>query len=987
MKLDALYEQMLLTPCRSKEELNQWIKTFFGIPLPDYTLDEDSTSSPMQFVWDVYETALTGKRDRTTFVVAASRNSCKCLKEGTLVATPQGPVEIQNLKPGDTVYDENGNPVKVTAVHDQGVQDCVDLINSRHTIATCTKNHIWLTCDTRTPDKLIERKTSELRGGVRIKRVTLEMPLGSKREPLAYALGALLGDGCSTECGVRISSENSLIPTKVAEILGTFWTKMKGNYTYIIRAPKKGPKWAFSDFYEDCIRGRKAHEKLANLEEIKTWDRQSLVEFVAGLMDTDGSVYITRKTGFQLHINFGVQSKSMVDAFVYACQALWQFTPTIYISNHKHYVNGPLYYVKINHAYYSKRILKELTPHIVTERKKYKEEYDSIESNNFNEEGYGVKLQDAGRHRCWDITVDSPTSLYCLYNGAVTHNTLSVAILEVLLMLHFGRDIIHMAAILDQSLAAVGYINKFMRTPAIQKYSVTDNKRVKALNKLPLTDLRGSENATLKVLVASKDSSNAQHASVLCYDELDLLEKRVLSESAMIGDPDRTGKPPIFIYLSSRKSASGPIQEKINQSADPKYGIALHKWSVADIMIPCPEDVHRPDLPEVSQWVHKESLEIKQEEEMKHLPPMHLDMYEEVKAFSGCVNCAAFLVCKGRSVRQKSQPSSILRDIPFVRTILRETGDPEQVKAQILNLKPESSGVVFNKFDKSIHCKNLPEAYKFAFGVDANVPFFTKQSFIRELAANGWRLTCGVDFGYTDPAAAVLVAYHRGLDKCIILHTEMSPGFSNMDWLMYVKSKIYDQFGFDLLCPDTADRSAPGIASKLGMPARSKKPSKIETGVSWIRARLWSPARQTYGLIVVRDGTTDAIITAFEQWQYRKGPMGFLFGEFETDSMPTHCLDACRYGIDPYVMAGVVQSSARMGDLPGTLLNPDDAQRVLTSVEASLSTKENFQEAMSMHYQYTSGIQLTWPDAQKMDNSRDKDEQPLQRTGNFIYSF
>jgi hypothetical protein len=324
-----------------------------------------------------------------------------------------------------------------------------------------------------------------------------------------------------------------------------------------------------------------------------------------------------------------------------------------------------------------------------------------------------------------------------------------------------------------------------------------------------------------------------------------------------------------------------------------------------------------------------------------------------------------------------------------VRTVLRETGDVEQIRAQVLNERPESSGVVYNRFNRLIHVKTLEESYKFAFGeYPSPESKMNKVSFVKALSLSGWRLTCGVDFGYTDPAAAVLVAYSRSQDKVIVLHAEMATGFSNPDWLAYVKKSIYDRFGFDLLCPDTADRSSPGVASKLGMAARSKKPQKIETGVSWIRAHLWSPAKQDYSLIVLGDKSTEHMILSFERWQYKRGPMGFLYGEYEEGSEYDHGHDSLRYAIDPYIMAGSANYSLHTRySIPGQVLTNEEASKHLTSVERELHTVEGFQEAMTDQYNQQFGLRLDFSGA-KIDNRLDNNnETPVRTTGNLVFSF
>jgi len=65
-------------PCKTREELRQHMRIFLKVDFPDVIVDEESTSTPFNFVWQVYNTMLTGKGP-TRHVVAASRGSSKTL--------------------------------------------------------------------------------------------------------------------------------------------------------------------------------------------------------------------------------------------------------------------------------------------------------------------------------------------------------------------------------------------------------------------------------------------------------------------------------------------------------------------------------------------------------------------------------------------------------------------------------------------------------------------------------------------------------------------------------------------------------------------------------------------------------------------------------------------------------------------------------------------------------------------------------------------
>jgi len=957
-QLQAIYEEQFWKPCETKEQLRLWILTYLGIELPDTVVSQYSDSCPMDFVWDVYSAALTGDPKRTSFVVAASRNSMKCLQEGTLVATPSGPVPIEKINIGDTVYDHVGKPIKVIGHWDQGEQPVYALRHGREIIAHATEKHIWSTFDTRKPAVFEDKKTSELREGRHIKRIELNVPFGSRKVPEAYAIGALLGDGCSTEDGVRISSSDNRIPDKVAELLGSPGvTKLNGNHTYIVRSPLgPGKRWECSEFYEKWCRDRKAHEKLASYEEILKWDRRSIVAFIAGLIDTDGSVFVRNGS---LYFSLGMQAREVIETFQKLFFALWQRTPKIeeiHVASKKWgaYKNGPLLKAEINHNHFCVRAYRELEEFLVV-KKIAPEIIDSLSSNNFNPAGFGVKKEFVGVRRCYDLTVDSPESLYCLHNGAVTHNTLTSAVIEFLMMVHFGRDIVHQAAILDQSLACIGYLDRFLALPMVMKHADSDSKRQKILRNMPLNPYKKIGYAKLQVIVATRKSANAQRASCLIFDELDLIDKDVLSESTFIADPDRTGKPPIFIYLSSRKSAVGPIQEKIEMASDPSSGVRLHRWNIVDFMKPCPPERHQPELPRSDMYIHRETLLLKDKESFDNIPISMKDSYDHVSAYEGCKKCPIFVVCRTESARQTGK-SPALRDIPFVATVLRDSADPEKINAQMLNLKPESGGTVFNKFSRHLHKKKLNDAWVFAFNQEyrKDQPL-TKKLFIKELRDNGWRVNDGVDFGYVDTAASVLVAYQKSTEKVIVLHVEASPGFSNQDWLVFIKNRVFMEYGFDLLCPDTADKSSPGFASGLGMPCRNTKPSRIETGVSWIRTRLWNASKQEVQFIVLEDDENPAselFMKSLENWQYLKTAMGFDFSQFSDDDW-THTIDALRYAIDPFISNHMSVLSAGQRD--------NRVDRTVKGVE----TAEQMQRAIKEHYWNEFGLDLS---EQKDDN-------------------
>jgi len=379
----------------------------------------------------------------STLVWLLSRQTGKCLAEGTLVATPNGPVKIEDLKPGDTVYgynkDGSVSPTKVVAVQDQGKKEVCDLINHGVTWATATPEHRWGGFNTFTK-KFEELTTAEFFQSPhkKIVRCHVNTPMGIVNEPHAYALGAFLGDGCSRQKGNQlwISSEDHIIPNRIASLLDCkVFANSEFNYNWSFKEKDtqfyKHTKKINVNHYNEWCRGRYAHEKIIDLDVIKTWNRESCLNLLAGLLDTDGSVFITGRDNNELKLSLGMQAKSVVDAFEYLFLALWQIPLSRMIDQRKKYKNGPIYIAYSNNNFHVKKALKELSPYLSLERKKYKPEYDLFKDHNMKEGRLGIKKGATYIAQTYDIQVDNETNLYLLANGLVTHNSTLLSILAI----------------------------------------------------------------------------------------------------------------------------------------------------------------------------------------------------------------------------------------------------------------------------------------------------------------------------------------------------------------------------------------------------------------------------------------------------------------------------------------------------------------------------------------------------------------------------
>lgn len=337
--------------------------------------------------------------------VQVIRAGNQCLAKGTLITTDKGPVPIEQIQVGDTVYSEHGKPIKVLKTFANGPKEVVQLLSRNKVLAEATEDHVWLTEVYNNKDRAIgqvQAQTRVLDGRYKISKTFAKAPLGALRVLNTYSLGALLGDGCSRQSGKKVANGCN----------ADYCSAHESNYTW---------KISTVPYYEEWCKGRYAHEKITDLDVLKTWDRESLLQFVAGVYDTNGSLSGNCKSRTAV-LSVGMQAKSVIDAIEYAFIALWQISPLRTIDNRAKYKNGPVHELCVMDTHAIKRMLEELGPHVISPQKQWKSQF-----NEYGKRSYADRVKvTLGERRIadtYDIHVDSPTNLYCLANGLVTHNS------------------------------------------------------------------------------------------------------------------------------------------------------------------------------------------------------------------------------------------------------------------------------------------------------------------------------------------------------------------------------------------------------------------------------------------------------------------------------------------------------------------------------------------------------------------------------------
>lgn len=363
----------------------------------------------------------------------------RCLAEGTLVMCPGGPVAIENLGPGDWVYSGTGQPTRVTKAFSNGVRECVALRRRQRDFLVCTPDHeVHVVSRNKHKAKKPRRPKTRPAGALKsddgLGLMFVAAPLGPVAEPHAYVIGAMLGDGCcnqSTKCCFYISSKDERVPSKCARLLDTeFKGQHHTNYTWQLRRADREPIQC--NWYDDWCRGRRAHEKFVDIGVVKTWDRNSLLEFVAGLMDTDGCMYASPRDN-SLSISLSMQASTVVDAFEYAVMALWQMQCSRSVDSRSRYKNGPVLRASLKSTLHAKRALSELSGHMVVSERRDVSKYPDLDSSDKLDLA-GVSTSHRGPLNVYDIEVECDTHSYLLANGAKVNNCGKSTAIGILLL-------------------------------------------------------------------------------------------------------------------------------------------------------------------------------------------------------------------------------------------------------------------------------------------------------------------------------------------------------------------------------------------------------------------------------------------------------------------------------------------------------------------------------------------------------------------------
>jgi hypothetical protein len=393
-------------------------------------------------------------------------------------------------------------------------------------------------------------------------------------------------------------------------------------------------------------------------------------------------------------------------------------------------------------------------------------------------------------HGCADENV----SRVLYYSAREGGKSLSESVIEVMLLLHARNNIFHLAAIKEQSITVQRYIKKFLSRPMLRPFVEGDSKTLTGiyfycpkdptfpnLSSIEWKSLPQDEqdqydlvNNNVEVIVATVQSCNGKHG-MLVLDEIDVMlgEEAVAAYQESVNIPsssyDKKGdvRLPLTILTSTRKTAFGLVQNEINVAKT--TGLVIKHWNILDVTEACPASRHRPDLPKIPIYRSDDLLTALNETDYNNLSPKDQEKYVKDEGYNGCLSrCKLFGACKGRLATKQTCQSKFLKKIAHVQNQFRNN-TLGMAKAQLLCLRPDTTGLVYPRFDEEKHVITPAVAYyKIVGEAPVQGPNMTKKELVAFAKTREIPFAGGMDFGYSH-----LFAYVHGfkdLSKFFVTH-------------------------------------------------------------------------------------------------------------------------------------------------------------------------------------------------------------------------
>lgn len=479
---------------------------------------------------------------------------------------------------------------------------------------------------------------------------------------------------------------------------------------------------------------------------------------------------------------------------------------------------------------------------------------------------------------------------YILLSCREGMKTVSVAILETLLMLHYQIEIAHAAAIESQSSVGLGYISEFIAK--VQPFMEHAGWIPDMANKRTIKFKTPQGKTTyIKVLICTVKGMNSLHVNALFLDELDLADPKALKQARNIVGYSK-GIFGITVYLSTRKYAFGNMNEAIESAQEKNYKII--KWNILDVTEACPPSRHKPEGPREDRYVAVD-LPLRQisKEEFDSMPDPEKPKWSLVEqAYEGCVSCPLLAVCQKRLADKPATATGGFYK-PIVSVIQKfRDNDPDTAEAELMCWRPGSEGLIYPRFISQVGRGNVTD-YKTAYEtlMGPTQLFVTELTLLQAMHDAGIQFFAGVDWGYTHDFTIIIMAMIPN-GEVWVMDSFAAPGLEMAD-MIRIAVPYRDKYRVQAWFADPAYPANCKTFTRNQM--RCPKFTKdVMAGIESVRSKITNGIGKRFFKIINRHENRK-LITAMTKHRFVLDGQGNITTEPDNDRGIADLCDALRY--------------------------------------------------------------------------------------------
>ena len=492
---------------------------------------------------------------------------------------------------------------------------------------------------------------------------------------------------------------------------------------------------------------------------------------------------------------------------------------------------------------------------------------------------------------------------YLFAAARATQKTITLAAVETALVLHTGRNCLHFAGSKDQVDTAYAYMKQFFSKELIRDLIQGDIKASETIFLVPKFDNRlwlegktGEEImeeapdsikiTSVKVLPISPFTVQSKHESVVSTDEIHTLKGEkayAYKDIRKIPVASHDGKPWVRLGISSRKSPDSLVEIEIDDAKN--TGLIVKNWTVLEGVERCPDERSGTD------FVHERYTNILTgkfltKDEYTEYDGKDKEKFNKVNFASKCLTCPLRSVCQ-TDLKKQTSKSKHLQSVDSAITDYTSDNDRQWYLAQCMSMQPSKEGLVFGRFDEDVHHVTADEMYETFTGQKPQYPQ-TQESLSRLFRMKGLACYVGLDWGFTDPFAVVVI-YTDG-ERVFVIHTFATTGWEVEKDVVPYLYMLEAKFGKFRIFPDTA-RPDNNSVIKAKFDVHDDFIKKIDTGITKIRAFI-SPNHGSTKLFVLR-GHNDYLVGEIRKYHYILNLDGTPTEDIADEY--NHSIDALRY--------------------------------------------------------------------------------------------